>query len=384
MSSSKTALILTGGGARAAYQVGVLAAVREMLPDPARNPFPILCGTSAGAINAAAVAVGAEDFGAAVHNLRRIWESFHAGDIYRADPIGIAASGASWLSALALGWFVRKSPRSLLDTSPLRRMLAEHIDLSRLESAIANHALHSVSITCSGYASGESVSFFQGRQDIEPWRRTQRIGAHVKLDVEHLMASSAIPFIFPAVKLNREYFGDGSMRQLSPISPAIHMGAERVLVIGPGRMEDMIPRRHADRYPSLAQIAGHALSSIFLDSLSVDLERMKRINHTMSLIPDSVKRERHITLRKIDILVIAPSQRLDHMAARHAKSLPWPVRAMLRGVGAMNRYGGALTSYLLFEPPYTGALIDLGYQDTMVRRSEVEDFLRMAPAANSS
>jgi NTE family protein len=379
---SKTALILTGGGARAAYQVGVLAAVREMLPDPQRNPFPILCGTSAGAINAAAMAVGAEDFGAAVHNLRRIWESFHAGDVYRADPVGIAASGASWLSALALGWFVHKSPRSLLDTSPLRRMLAEQIDLSRLDRAIANHALHSVSITCSGYASGESVSFFQGRHDIEPWRRTQRIGAHVKLDIEHLMASSAIPFIFPAVKLNREYFGDGSMRQLSPISPAIHMGADRVLVIGPGRMEDLRPRRHSDRYPSLAQIAGHALSSIFLDSMSVDLERMKRINHTMSLIPDSVKREQHIALRKIEILVIAPSQRLDNMAARHAKSLPWPVRTMLRGVGAMNRYGGALTSYLLFEPPYTRALIDLGYHDTMARRSEVEDFLGLAPAAN--
>jgi NTE family protein len=383
MSSNRTALILTGGGARAAYQVGVLAAVHEMLPDPQRNPFPILCGTSAGAINAAAIAVGAEDFGAAVQNLRRIWENFHAGDIYRADPLGVAASGAAWLSALAVGWFLHKSPRSLLDTSPLRRMLCEHFDLTRLESAIANHALHSVSITCSGYASGESVSFFQGRSDIEPWRRTQRIGAHVKLDVEHLMASSAIPFIFPAVKLNREYFGDGSMRQLSPISPAIHLGADRVLVIGAGRMADENPRRRSDRYPSLAQIAGHALSSIFLDSLSVDLERMKRINHTLSLIPDAVKRERHITLRKIDILVIAPSQRLDHLAARHAKSLPWPVRVMLRGVGAMNRYGGALTSYLLFEPPYTRALIELGYQDTMGRRGEVEDFLGASPVTIS-
>jgi len=384
MNANRTALLLTGGGARAAYQVGVLAAVRELLPDPQRNPFPILCGTSAGAINAAALAVGADDFAAAVQNLRRIWENFHAGDVYRADPLGIAVSGAGWLSALTFGWALRRSPRSLLDTAPLRRMLAENIDLSRLDAVINEHCLHSVSITCSGYASGESVSFFQGRQDIEPWRRSQRIGAHVKLGIEHLMASSALPFIFPAVKLNREYFGDGSMRQLSPISPAIHMGADRVLVIGAGRMADENPRRHADRYPSLAQIAGHALSSIFLDSLAVDLERIQRINRTLALVPEATRRNGALRLRHIDILVISPSQRLDYMAARHAGSLPRSVRALLRGLGAMNRYGGALTSYLLFEPSYTRALIDLGYRDTMAREDEMRRFLELGSDSNSS
>ncbi|MDD5176566.1 MAG: patatin-like phospholipase family protein [Sterolibacterium sp.] len=379
MPGARTALILSGGGARAAYQVGVLAAIREMLPDPERNPFPILCGTSAGAINAAALATMAEDFGAGVKQLLEIWRNFHAGDVYRADALGIAATGARWLGALLCGWLVKRGPRALLDNSPLRQLLIGHLDFSRIETAVAKQVLHSVCLTCSGYGSGQSVSFFQGRADLEPWQRAQRFGAHVKLNVDHLMASSAIPFLFPAVKINREYFGDGSMRQVAPIAPAIHLGADKILVVGAGRMSEPVDYRQAgDHYPSLAQIAGHTLSSIFLDSLSVDLERLKRINHTVSLIPDQVRRKQGLALRKIDVLVIAPSERLDHIAAQHALSLPWPVRVLLGNVGAMNKQGGALTSYLLFEPPYTQALIDLGYRDTQMRRDEVRAFLQIS------
>lgn len=375
---AKTALILTGGGARAAYQVGVLKAIRELLPDPQRNPFPILCGTSAGAINAAALAVSAENFGTGVDHLAAIWENFEAGHVYRADPVGIGISGARWLSTLAVGWLTHRAPRSLLDNAPLRRLLDERLDFSRIQRAIEAQALHSVSITCSGYSSGQSVSFFQGRADLEPWRRSQRFGAHVVLTLDHLMASSAIPFIFPAVRINREWFGDGSMRQIAPISPAIHLGADKILVIGAGRHSTENTRPQAEVYPSLAQIAGHALSSIFLDSLSVDLERTTRINHTLSMIPEAVRQANGSSLRPIDVLVIGPSTRLDVLAAKHARSLPWPVRSLLRGIGAMNRRGGALTSYLLFEQAYTRALIDLGYGDTMSRASEVRDFLEIS------
>jgi len=378
MTESRTALILTGGGARAGYQVGVLKAIRELLPEPRRNPFPILCGTSAGALNAASMAVWAEDFGAGVENLLRVWENFSAHQVYRSDAAGIAVAGARWLSTLAVGWLTRRAPRSLLDNSPLRALLGASLDFRRIAQAIESRALHSVSITCSGYSSGQSVSFFQGRAELGAWRRSQRVGAPTEISLDHLMASSAIPFIFPAVHLNREWFGDGSMRQVAPVSPAIHLGADRILVIGAGRMAEENARPNGNTYPSLAQIAGHALSSIFLDSMSVDLERMSRINRTLALIPPDVRREQGLGLRPIEVLTIAPSQRLDHLAARHAQALPWPVRALLRGIGAMNQNGGALTSYLLFEQPYTRALIDLGHADTLDRRDEVCRFLGLS------
>lgn len=377
MSDARTALILTGGGARAGYQAGVLKAIREILPAGSPNPFPILCGTSAGALNAASLAVWAEDFDAAVANLLQVWENFSAHQVYRADPAGIGVAGARWLATLAVGWITRRAPRSLLDNAPLRRLLQTSLDFDRIGRAIDNGALHSLSITCSGYSSGQSVSFFQGRSGLDAWRRSQRVGVPARITLDHLMASSAIPFIFPAVHIHREWFGDGSMRQVAPVSPAIHLGADRILVIGAGRMSDENLRPAGSSYPSLAQIAGHALSSIFLDSMSVDLERMNRINRTLDLIPPQARATSALALRPIEVLVIAPSQRLDHLAARHARALPWPVRTLLRGIGAMNTNGGALTSYLLFERDYTRALIELGHADTMARSEEVRSFFRL-------
>ena len=365
--------MLTGGGARAAYQVGVLKAIAELLPDKTENPFPIICGTSAGAINAVSLACFARDFGQAVGYLRHVWEGFHAHHVYRSDPLGIARTGAHWLGALMAGWVVRTAPKSLLDNAPLAALLKKTLNLDDIGSAVEAGALRAICITASGYGSGQSVNFYDGVNTIEPWTRHARVSCRCKLTVEHLLASSAIPFIFPAVLLNREFFGDGSMRQLAPISPAIHLGANRVLVIGAGRITEPRERSHSDSYPSLAQVAGHALSSIFLDSLNVDIERVQRVNHTLAMLPPELRAQ--AALRPVEVLVIAPSERLDTLAAKHVKSLPWPVRMLLRGIGAMNRKGSALASYLLFEQDYTRALIDLGYADTMARRDEVMRFL---------
>jgi NTE family protein len=370
-----TGLILTGGGARAAYQVGVLKAIGELLPDKQANPFPIICGTSAGAINAASLACFARDFSQAIRYLTEVWENFHAHHVYRSDALGIARTGAHWLGALMAGWVVRTAPKSLLDNAPLAALLKRNLDLGQIGLALEAGALQALCITASGYGSGQSVNFYQCRGDIAPWARSQRVACRCDITYAHLLASSAIPFIFPAVKVNREYFGDGSMRQLAPISPAIHLGASRVLVIGAGRISEPNERVQGTSYPSLAQIAGHALSSIFLDSLNVDIERVQRVNRTISLLPEDRQQASDFALRPVDVLVIAPSERLDSIAARHVKRLPWAVRGLLRGIGAMNRKGSALASYLLFEPEYTRALIDLGYQDTMRRADEVQRFL---------
>jgi NTE family protein len=368
----RAALVLTGGGARAAYQVGVVKAVRDILGSPAKNPFPILCGTSAGAINTTTLAVFADHFSRAVGNLIEVWENMHCHHIYRTDAGSIMRSGARWLGAMML--ISRHNPVSLLDNAPLREMLERNLDFDRIQQHIDSGALYAASVTASGYTTGQSVSFFQGGSGLEGWERNQRIGAAVALKLDYLLASSALPFIFPAVKVHREYFGDGSVRQIAPISPALHLGADRVLVVGTGRQTGDAARARSNVYPSLAQIAGHALNSIFLDGLSVDIERLERINRTVSLISQDKLAEAGVMLRPVKVLFITPSQPIERIAARFVHELPRSVRFILRPTGALNRSGSNLASYLLFEEPFCRALIDLGYQDTIGRDAEVREF----------
>jgi NTE family protein len=381
----KTGLILTGGGARAAYQVGVLQAISQILWEagwpPARNPFDIICGTSAGAINATALACRADNFGEGVQTLLDVWENFEVAQVYRADSLGVLRSGARWLSLLSFGWLLRKwraaPPASLLDNTPLVGLLHRMLDLPRLDAALSDGLLHALAVTASSYTVGNHITFYQTASEIAPWVRMQRIALADQIGVEHLLASSAIPFIFPAVPMyvggHLEYCGDGSMRQLAPISPAIHLGASKVLVVGAGRLTEP-PRSAANsaRYPSLAQIAGHAMSSIFLDSLAVDIERLNRVNLTLSMLPPEYLAK--TPLKPVEALVIAPSERLDDIASRHIGSLPKPVRTMLSGIGATEARGAALASYLLFESSYTCELIQLGQRDTQARKDDVLAF----------
>jgi NTE family protein len=372
---ARAGLVLTGGGARAAYQVGVLKAVRDILGNPVKNPFSILCGTSAGAINAATLAVYADDFNAAVAQLLAVWERMRCHHIYRTDAWNIVKSGARWLAALML--VSRRNPVSFLDNAPLREMLERNLDCQRIQKNIDAGALYALCVTASGYTSGQSVSFFQGGSGIEPWQRNQRVGAAVTIKVDYLLASAALPFLFPAVKVHREYFGDGTMRQIAPVSPALHLGADRVLIIGTGRQNVDDTRARSNTYPSLAQVAGHALNSIFLDSLMVDIERLERINRTVRLIPPDKLGEAQLALRPVKVLFITPSQPIERIAARFLHELPSTVRFVLRPTGALNRSGSNLASYLLFEESFCRALIELAYKDTYAREEEVREFFSL-------
>ena len=394
-----TGLVLTGGGARAAYQVGVLKALAQIRRDcgatGSGNPFPVITGTSAGAINAAALACRADDFDAAVHGLCEVWENFHAEQVYRSDSIGVIRTGARWLTMMSVGWVIarwrRARPRSLLDNAPLAELLQRMVSSERLHVVMRQGHLQALAVTASSYGSGLHVTFYEATRDILPWTRSQRIAVRDTITVPHLLASSAIPFVFPAVPLSIdghiEYCGDGSMRQSAPISPAVHLGAQRILVVGAGRMHEPPGERSgSSEYPNLAQIAGHALSNIFLDALAVDVERLQRINSTLQLLPPQALAQ--TKLRPIEVLVIAPSQRLDDLAAKHLGSLPVPIRAMLRGLGVSGRgadaRGAALASYLLFESAYTRELVALGVADTLARREEVAAFFEWRPAAPST
>lgn len=390
-----TGLVLTGGGARAAYQVGVLSAIMELL-DPDwhsrfQNPFHIICGTSAGAINAAALACRADRPHLGVRRIRRLWSSLNTDMIYRADAPGLIRTGVRWLGLLSLGWMysglTRKRPHSLLDNSPMQALLERVLDFQHLRANLESGALSALAITASGYTSGEHLTFYQAHTPIESWHRYLRLALPTPIGIDHLMASSAIPFVFPARQVQvhgkGEWCGDGSMRQLAPISPAIHLGAHRVLVIGTGFRDETHPENREDSppYPSLAQVGGHALASIFLDGLSADVERLERINFLMEQSGADAAQGH---ARRIEVLTITPSQSLDVMALEHLGDMPAQARALFRVLGVSSDPdrpgGGSLMSYLLFESSYTKRLIELGYADTMQRNDEVIAFFKEAQA----
>jgi len=374
----KRALILSGGGARAAYQVGVLQALANILPADTVNPFPIICGTSAGAINALALACHPGNFRESVQSLAGIWQRLTPGQVYRHGWSDLARG----LGLLGFSLFNegvgRTRPLSMLDNGPLWHLLGTSVRFENLDAAIASGKLHAVAVNAMGYSSGQSVSFFQGAPELEGWNRHRRVGMPTRLKLEHLLASSAIPTIFPAVRINREYFGDGALRQLAPISPALHLGAESLFIVGvSGNREARKPvhRRTVRHSPSMAQIVGQLFNSAFIDALEGDLEHLERINELVGMIPEDKRAAADLPLRAVDNRIISPSRELDNIAGRKVRNLPKSLRFFLRAIGATAKGGGATAaSYLLFHQSFIGELMELGYQDTMWEADRLKPF----------
>ncbi len=373
--SIRTALVLPGGGARGAFQVGVLKALAELLPKSSPNPFPIISGTSAGAVNAVVLASRAERYRSAIAELEQVWAHFRCHQVYKTDHMTMLKSSLHWLTSIVLGGWLVGTPKSLLDNAPLRELLSRNVHFPRIQQSIDNGYLEAVAVTAAGYSSARSESFFEGAPELKDWDRTRRLGKRTDLNLDHLMASIAVPMVFPPQRIGNEFFGDGAMRQATPLSPAVHLGADRILVIG---IRDETGEKEPAELgppPSFAQIAGYMLDTLFMDGLYSDLERITRINEMIDAVPEEQRRGVIAKVRPIDTMLIVPSEDLREIAFRHRQALPFAIRALLRGVGGKSPGENKLLSFLLFEKSYTRELIALGYRDAMKVKDELLDFV---------
>ena len=369
----RVALVLPGGGARSAYQVGVLRAIASWYPPGSPLPFPILCGTSAGAINAAVLASRGRDFGDAATDLERVWGGFRTGQVFRAGASDMLSSGLHLFAALLTGGWLLPMPRALLDSGPLRGLLARNIDFDALRRNVAAGCPDSLAVTATSLSSAESVTFVETSLPFEPWERVSRRGVAARIGVDHLMASAAIPLLFPAVAMGGGYFNDGASRQTTPLASALHQGADRILVVGvrhPGST-----RAEGRQQPNMAEQFGFLLDSLFMEGLQADLERLNRVN---VLLASCVAGPKPRSMRHVDTLLVQPSEDPAEAALAHREAMPGPLRALLRVIGVSGARGGRLLSYLLFESPYTRRLIEEGERDANRRRLEIGAFIGLS------
>ena len=361
-------LVLTGGGARSAYQVGVLKGVAEMLRRGSACPFPIITGTSAGAVSAVALASDAAHFRHSVYAIERVWRDFRVHQVFKADAVSMLKSGLHWMLAIITGGWLVHPPHSLFDNTPLWNLLREQLHFDGIPRSLYKEHLQAIGVCATCYADADSVTFYASSSPVEPWARVFRKGARVPLSLDHLMASLSLPFLFRPVPLNGQYFGDGAMRQTSPLSPAIHLGANRLFIIGVNDpvATGITSNRHSVE-PSFGQMFGFMLDSLFMDTLNADLERITRYNETNYA-------------KRIEFLVMTPTKDVNEIARRHARELPGTLRAVMRMMGASSTASALLLSYLLFERGFTRELIELGREDARARGEEIRTFLALENA----
>ena len=369
----KIGLVLPGGGARAAYQVGVLKAISELIPDS--NPFSIISGTSAGAINASLLASRSQSLKEAVEVLSGVWCNFKTNKVYRTETTVMLKSIFQWLLTVSSGGVLAKNPKSLLDNSPLRQLLEDTINLEGIKNNIDKGNLDAFAITAASYSSKKSVTFFQSEEDDIDWERFLRVGVKTDILIDHLMASIALPLIFPAVKINNEYFGDGAMRQATPLSPAIRLGAEKLLIINTDSKSPNNQLTDNQIYPSIGEVGGYMLDALFTGGLLSDLERLDRINQIIENSGNNSVQTSNKKMKHLDYCVISPSKDIKKIAKEHYKDVPYSIKLLMKGLGLKNREESELLSFLLFESSFTSSLIQLGFEDGMTNQSEIKAIL---------
>ena len=377
-------LVMTGGGARGAYQAGVLKRIGELerVRDQG-NPFPIIGGASAGAINGAALAIGSDDFSTATEVLTQLWSGIQPSDVFRTDAMSQARNSITWIMDLSFGGVLGGgNAQSLLDATPLRHFLDKHVKCDRIQTNISRGHLYAFAISATNYNSGKSYLFIQGKKGHPIWNRVRRVTVATKITVEHLCASAAIPLVFPAVRLEvgREtaFFGDGCIRLQQPLSPVIRLGADRILAIGVRgeNTEHQHESQAGARNPSLAQVLGVLLNVMFLDHLAADVEHLERLNELIRMGRiGSAGKDGPEKMRALRALIITPSVDLSKLAAQHQRDMPYLLSYFMSGLGRDAESCADVMSYLLFTPRYTNALIDIGYHDADGRIDEIEDFL---------